>query len=987
MPQELPPGFQLDNGPAPAPAAPRAPGVIQGRPKAPPPPAQPAPTRETEVFTTLTPEQARARGLPEGGVYQVNAAGKVDIIQAPPKSRDGGAISVAAANTVRPGLGAVTALQRALDTFNPDYVGNLAGGLENTLQSYTPEMFGTVGTPGQADWWADFRRTDNLERNELFGATLTPGEKQAYAQTTITPGMNAREARANIERRLEIVRGALEREKEFYLANGYKPEAVEALFAPLKPRQISAGDANSGDGEGLDGIRITDESRRDSQGRILFDEQGNMLMEGQDYSGPTFYDDGSEGPLLGRVTDDSPATKGYGSSERGAFLVLEDGSVLTGYDDQGAPIYRPYTEGMEADPRALQMRRQMGFDESIDAFRTITGRAGSLGIGDEFAGIGGAIGAALRGEDVALGFEAGQQGELRRGELASQQYGPVGTLALELLTGGAGGRAVNGVRAGLNTARRLAASGAPISRNALQGALTRRSGAVGAAIGGTAGAANGETLQDRGVNALIGASGGAFLGAGGQSLSNRLSNRAAPSISEGAAAMQAADRLGIEPIPAVTRGTTTRVLTSGAKQGFISARPIDKAVTRMEGQAEAARGRASQSAGQAVNDEDAGELVRKGAQVFSARTSQIGGNLYDRADRMARGAKVPLPNAVRALDEEIAALDQSPTAKGSALLKELRTLRDQVANGEFSIAGIRAMRTDLREQIVARGLRQSPSDRIYNRVLQASEDDAINGLRERGLDNAAGAMQTARDFWRKRVETIDEVLDPLIGKNAPRSGEQILASLERMARPDSGNSANLRRLMQAMPKGEAAAVRATVINRLGRSTAGSANVDREGFSFDTFLTNWNNMSPRARATMFPPESIAALNDLATVSQAVKRAGSSANRSNTAGALAVQGALSTAGVWFLEPMTAISATGGQYAIGKLLASPKVARLLARAPRQDSPAARRSFAARLGNLAQAEPSLAREIGIYQRTLVANDNNAIGSVAAENEDQQPR
>jgi hypothetical protein len=101
-------------------------------------------------------------------------------------------------------------------------------------------MFGTVGTPGQAQWWADFRKTDNLERNELFGATLTPGEKQAYAQTTITPGMNAREARANIERRLEIVRNALEKDKEFYLANGYKPEAVEALFAPLSQARRTA---------------------------------------------------------------------------------------------------------------------------------------------------------------------------------------------------------------------------------------------------------------------------------------------------------------------------------------------------------------------------------------------------------------------------------------------------------------------------------------------------------------------------------------------------------------------------------------------------------------------------------------------------------------------------------------------------------------------------------------------------------------------------
>src|SRR5690606_32868337 len=126
--------------------------------------------------------------------------------------------------------------------------------------------------------------------------------------------------------------------------------------------------------------------------------------------------------------------------------------------------------------------------------------------------------------------------------------------------------------------------------------------------------------------------------------------------------------------------------------------------------------------------------------------------------------------------------------------------------------------------------------------------------------------------------------------------------LERMAKPDSGNAANLRRLMQAMPKEEANSIRATVINRLGRPTKGSSEA-QDAFSFNTFLTNWNNMSMPAKRTMFPGETIEALEKLATVSQGVKRAGADMNTSNTARVLTSQAVIS-GGFWLLDPLAAI-----------------------------------------------------------------------------------
>ncbi len=117
------------------------------------------------------------------------------------------------------------AYARAIGGFQDDYAGNSwTGDLENRAQS----VFGT-GTPGQAQWWADFRTTDNQIRNALFGATLTPSEQTAYAQTSISPRMTPEEVRANLTRRHELARDVLTRRTEYLVANGYNPEAVDAL--------------------------------------------------------------------------------------------------------------------------------------------------------------------------------------------------------------------------------------------------------------------------------------------------------------------------------------------------------------------------------------------------------------------------------------------------------------------------------------------------------------------------------------------------------------------------------------------------------------------------------------------------------------------------------------------------------------------------------------------------------------------------------------
>ncbi len=138
-------------------------------------------------------------------------------------------------------------LDRSLSSFNDGFGGNIAGGIENMAQG----LYSGVGTPGQRDWWSAFRAGDNVIRNGLFGSALTPHEKQAYTETTISPSMDPAEIRKNLTRRRDIVRGAVARKQKFLADQGYSRDAIVDLagedLGGIGSGRSSAGGSSSGD--------------------------------------------------------------------------------------------------------------------------------------------------------------------------------------------------------------------------------------------------------------------------------------------------------------------------------------------------------------------------------------------------------------------------------------------------------------------------------------------------------------------------------------------------------------------------------------------------------------------------------------------------------------------------------------------------------------------------------------------------------------------
>ncbi len=187
----------------------------------------------------------KQRAAPAGYQYKADGMTLEPIPGGPAdKGKTGGgkALPDSVIKRIEPKIEARDQLTAALGNFKDDFAGHtLLGDASNSIQSVTG-----LGPAGQRDWWAQFRSTDNVIRNQLFGASLTDGEKQAYNATTITPRMAPAEIRRNLQSRIQIVDKALARQRNVLTKNGFSQDAVGALFDPTGQESAPAPAASSG---------------------------------------------------------------------------------------------------------------------------------------------------------------------------------------------------------------------------------------------------------------------------------------------------------------------------------------------------------------------------------------------------------------------------------------------------------------------------------------------------------------------------------------------------------------------------------------------------------------------------------------------------------------------------------------------------------------------------------------------------------------------
>lgn len=521
-------------------------------------------------------------------------------------------------------------------------------------------------------------------------------------------------------------------------------------------------------------------------------------------------------------------------------------------------------------------------------------------------------------------------------------------------------------------------------------ALSGLAGAVGKAVGGAAGsalstygaapvqdmlagggaAASGELAKQAGAGPglqAVATLAGGGIGAGIGSRMNRIPAMRDSTLDAGADnVMGAADRLNgrfgtaIRPMPADVGGPGVRNLTGAAAKMPLGASPIVKGAQAVSAEAEKARNAVATLAGGAGTPEAAGEAALNGARNYIKRSKTKVDALYARARKAGGDQPVDLASARQTLDHNIAELAQTPGgAPGLSELQSLRTELDQ----PFPVEGVKRMRSTLRDRFLGDGLRGSDIERRVGQVVDAADIDIEDSLNAAGKPDAARAYAEASAAHKERLGVIDNILAPIIGskRDNPRSPEEIMRAIDSAAKT---KGAKLGAFLQSLPPDDAGTVRATVISRLGHATNGTQNAAGDAFSLPQFLTHWNAMSGPAKSQLFGGELSSALSDIAKVAQGTKEAQRYANFSNTGSAVGLVGTGAVGAATFSHPVLSIAAIGGQYGLGRLLASPSFARWLAKTPTAAGPL--RSHIASLSRFAAADSVIAADATGLLRAL---------------------
>lgn len=823
-------------------------------------------------------------------------------------------------------IGVLGGVSRGLDSFKDDYAGNsVTGGLENDIQG----RFSSFGSPGQRDWWAQFGSTDNVIRNDLFGATLTEHEKAAYAATTVNPAMDPKEVRLNLQSRRDILETAMKRRTNFLKAQGYSKEAIEALAGEFAQKIGAVVAPENAPGSVTETGTL---GPGDVANKI---EQGGLPPEQQ-----AAYDAFNKANPNATADQIRTFSKAMGWDVANAEDIVKAREQGRGVAPASSAIVRP--------PNISDARGEGGAMEGADAFVRGAADTLSLGFSDELAAAGDTL------------FKGGTMDDNLRRQRAIDRYDAEYSPWLR-----GGGQLAGGLAF-------------PIGRGATTvGELAGVGGMTGAGYG----FGSGETMKDRFTGAAMGGAAGAALGAGFGKLGEIWKNKRPPSGPGGGGANaardvgEAATDLGIDMLPADAGGPFTRAMTTVARSTPGGVVPITKAAQRSQQQAGGAlSGIAAREGSVAPDLESMGNAVREGALKFRSGSRASIGRIYDRAAKEAGGARVTPKVALEALDANIAELSEVPGgADGLTTLQELRD--DLVNRGTVTVNGIRGMRTQYRQKFIKENLLKSDLERRVMGVIDAASDDLASSLEAQGKAAAAKTYREADRQYAERIKTLDDVIMPIIGKKGEKSGEQIATAINAAAK---GNNARLSKLFEALPEEEAGIARATMIDNLGKAGPGAQNAAGDEFSFNAFLTNWNKLGASAKNAIFRGENREAIDKLALIAERSKAAAKYQNYSNTG--LAVMGA-ATGSTAIASMFTLGKVLAGQYAAGRLLASPKVAKALLGIAQAKNPEAVAARINNLSGLAAREPVLSAEITQLQQKLMQamNDNGVSRAVAS--------
>lgn len=373
---------------------------------------------------------------------------------------------------------------------------------------------------------------------------------------------------------------------------------------------------------------------------------------------------------------------------------------------------------------------------------------------------------------------------------------------------------------------------------------------------------------------------------------------------------------------------------------------IDDAINRMGGS-------------KAVTPQEAGGMIQKGAERYVNKFQSVAGKLYDRLDeQIAPGTPVPLTNLRASIGKEAAPFANNPEFR-FLMPSTVQSLEQSLAGGkDVPYELVKKLRTSIGDKLSKSYLLADEQQGALKSLYGALTEDMRATAQAQG-PAALKAFDRANSFYRKGAEQIEGALQKVTANKYPDQVYDAALSGTRQG------GSKIQGIMKALTADEREVLRGTVVKRMGLATPGQQNAAGDLFSPSTFLTNWNKVSPEAKAAIFSNGTYRqSLDKLARVAERLNDVNRYTNTSNTGPFVTIGGLFMaalggfTGGAGVALKMGA--AIPGAYGAAMLMTSPKFVNWLAdNAAKPAMPETLAKALERLPRVAAAEPEIQDEL----------------------------
>jgi hypothetical protein len=222
--------------------------------------------------------------------------------------------------------------------------------------------------------------------------------------------------------------------------------------------------------------------------------------------------------------------------------------------------------------------------------------------------------------------------------------------------------------------------------------------------------------------------------------------------------------------------------------------------------------------------------------------------------------------------------------------------------GKMSYQGVKDIRSNIGSRISDISLIGTKEQGLLKQLYGSISSDIETNVLSTGGTKAMNALRRANRVWQAGNKKLEDFLQPIFNKANP---DTLVKDLMASARE---GSTRLLALKNSFKPEQYKALVSSIIDKMGRISPGQGIAGELGeevtgqigrFSSETFLTNWNKLSPAAKQVLFsgkgfPKSMVKDMNDLTKVASVIRESGKTfKNPSGTADRLAAQGIMFTA----------------------------------------------------------------------------------------------